>query len=143
MHFQPNPITKTRENGHKPSKMSKWPLKRQFSGFGSHFKGENEYLRTWYQYKKCRHWSKPAFCAFSAKSNHKNWRKWPKTFKNGHFWGFGRNNALFWPLPVSGNKILFYINLITNQGNNLQKTAYKNFFLFSQNKKTYISSLYF
>ena len=60
-----------------------------------------------------------------------NWRKWPDTFKNGHFWGFGRNNALFWPLPVTGNKILF---LLTNQGNNLQKIAYKNLFLFSQNK---------
>ena len=48
-------------------------------------KGEDEFFRTWCQYKKCKHWSNLAFYAFSAKSNDKNSRKWPKTLKNGHF----------------------------------------------------------
>ena len=79
---------------------------------------------------------------FSAISHRINWRKWLKILKNGHFWGFGRNIELFWPLPVTGNEILFYINLLPNQGNNLQKIAYKNLFQFSQYKRTEIPNLY-
>ncbi len=47
-------------------------------------KGEDEFFRTWCQYKKCIHWSKLALCVFSAKSNHKN--------------------PIFSPFPVTGSR---------------------------------------
>ena len=58
-----------------------WPLKNDLRDLKTSLKGEDEYFRTWFQYKKgsCR--SKLVLCAFSAKSNQKDWRKWPKPSK--------------------------------------------------------------
>ena len=61
--------------------------KADFGDLDPILKGEDEFFKTWCQYKKCRHWSKLAFYAFSAKSNEKTLEngqkplKWPITSK--------------------------------------------------------------
>ena len=56
-------MTKTRENGQKPLKMANNLKKADFWDLDPILKGEDEFFRTWCQYKKCRHWSKLAFYA--------------------------------------------------------------------------------